>query len=113
VTPICSEHAALLKRIADNVQDFTAQKVYSDWLQERDNAGWFVVSMYPIEDWSITIPEPPYFYASGGVYVNGVRATMCEVRLPWLAGKVEVLDVPRTKSLIAAVLKAYAEGKAK
>lgn len=39
MTPICSEHAALLRAVAKKPDDKDACRLYSDWLQERGNIG--------------------------------------------------------------------------
>lgn len=51
MTPICTEHAALLRALARNTNDKVGQKAYADWLQERGNPGWIIVANYPIQDW--------------------------------------------------------------
>lgn len=75
VTPICSEHAALLRGIAAKTKDQTAQKVYADWLQEHGNPGWLIVTCYKAEEWYIRCDD------------NGQPSRFGpNVKLPWLDG---------------------------
>lgn len=109
MTPICSEHAALLKRIAKNLNDRTARGVYADWLQERGEPAWYVVANYPATLWfqEVQWPESRPLKTKWGTY-----STFTGYQLPWLEGSVAITAVnylSRTKRILTA----YAEGKAK
>ncbi len=102
MTPICTEHAALLRALARNTNDKGAQRAYSDWLQERGNPGWLIVVSYPITQWfvKICITEPdseeyPYY----------------GYQLPWLAGWADYRSIGNPRSRIKYILEAYANGK--
>lgn len=114
MTPVDSEHAALLKGIAKNLNNVTARKVYADWLQERGNAGWIVVANYPVEQWAVWAHEKkraknPWGYGAAVKPFTGEHW-----QLPWLEGafyQTERISNPkqRTKTVILA----YANGTVK
>lgn len=103
MTPICTEHAALLRCIAKNTNDRTAQLVYADWLQEHDNPGWFVVRNYDIRDWLI--------WTHAGLTWRQRNETPEGYRIPWLDGIVRVTKNGSRRSYIKQALNAYADGK--
>jgi uncharacterized protein (TIGR02996 family) len=108
VTPIDSEHAALLKGIAKNLSDATARKVYADWLQERGNAGWLIVAHYPIEQWPVWIGTQPRAKHSwyGGSFTSE------HWRLPWLEGEFHAEKrLSNPKSRAKTIILAYANGE--
>jgi len=106
VTPICSEHAALLLGVAKNLRNLTAQQVYADWLQERGNCGWLIVAEYPAKDW-------PRFVEGQTGWWQQRRGKCWEVwRLPWLQGQVRLnLWTKNAPQRLKLILKAYAEGE--
>lgn len=111
MTPICSEHAALLRRIAKHPEDNTACKVYADWLQERGEIGWLIVAHYHPYSW-------PVRYDSKGLlmvttYNGGSSHFDRWYGVPWLEGKVLIRPFQNFKIATGWILKAYAEGKAK
>ena len=102
MTPMCSEHAALLRGIAKNTNDKLAQKVYADWLQERGNPGWLIVLSFPIQEWAVR-QRPSWGY-----------------KIPWLEGEVYAEGMlsalgytKRTNAFyrIKYILNAYADGR--
>ena len=106
MTPIDSEHAALLRGIAKNLKNETARKVYSDWLQEKGDPGWLIVASYPPEDWPI------------GFYPNDLSKSIKFQRgrglvwkLPWLEGHILYTQfIGNRKSLVKKLLLSYANG---
>ncbi len=103
MTPICSEHAALLRGIAKNTNDRTAQLVYADWLQERGNPGWVIVRNYHIRDWLINTHDRLNWKAR--------TETQYGWRLPWLDGLVPVKFNANGLSHVKQALTAYADGR--
>ncbi len=109
MTPICTEHAALLRGVAKNMKDRTARQVYADWLQERGNAGWIIVANYPVEQWAVWCGDQPRVKHA---WITGYRNERW--RLPWLEGEFrhdERLSNPRSRA--KTILLAYANGKVK
>lgn len=100
MTPICSEHAALLKRIARHPEDRHCRKVYADWLQERGDPAWYVVANYEVAEW-VKYRPVGYWRKSDGVG-----------QVPWLGEPLPV-GGPSPKARAKRLLLAYAEGKAK
>jgi uncharacterized protein (TIGR02996 family) len=103
MTPIDSEHAALLKKVAANTNDQIAQKVYADWLMEHNNPGWVIVLNYRIQDWPIWCDE-------NGVTSRGrVRSWNYRYwKLPRLDGVVVDPAVSDPRSRIKKILNLYA-----
>ena len=109
MTPIDSEHAALLKGIAKNLNNATARKVYADWLQERGNPGWIVVANYPIEEWPVWAGNKP---RARNPWVSGFTGE--HWRLPWLAGEFHSNErISNPKSRVKTIVLAYANGEVK
>ena len=109
MTSVDSEHAALLRGVAKNLNDATARKVYADWLQERGNAGWIVVANYPVEQWPVWAGQKP---RAKNPWVSGFTGE--HWRLPWLAGEFsqrERLSNPKHRT--KTILLAYANGTVK
>ena len=107
MTPIDSEHAALLKGIAKNLNNATARKVYADWLQERGNPGWIIVANYPLEQWPVWVGTSPR--ATGTRRGN---ASSEHWRLPWLEGEFHRDNrISNPKQRVKAILLAYANGE--
>ncbi len=100
MTPICSEHAMLLRALAHNTNDKTALKAYADWLMERGNPGWLIVLSYKVHDW----------------FVFEIRKSQQDWnifywRLPWLNGVVKRSDTTHHLQRIKYILNCYADGK--
>lgn len=107
MTPIDSEHAALLKGIAKNLNNQTARKVYADWLQERGNPGWLVVAYYPIEQWPVWAGTKK---RARNPWVIGFTGE--HWRLPWLEGEFRSMTrIPQPASRVKTILLAYANGE--
>lgn len=108
VTPICDEHAALLKAVAKNTSDIQTQEVYADWLQERGNAGWIIVVNWPCWEWMKYVD-----YDDTPESLKGYRAALWKI--PWLDGVVKYSPKNWTNNVrlkAKGVLTEYAEGKA-
>ena len=107
MTPIDSEHAALLKGIAKNLNDATARKVYADWLQERGNPGWLIVANYPPVQWPVWVGDKKR--PKWSEHRTGERW-----RLPWLEGEFRSKNrISQPASRIKTILLAYANGEVK
>lgn len=108
MTPICSEHAALLKRIAKYPEDNTGRKVYADWLQERGEIAWLIVANYHPFVWPVRYRSTgePFVTStnSGAAYYGGTFS------LPWLEGKVRVKGYQNFKVGFRWILEAFANG---
>jgi len=106
MTPIDSTHAGLLKGLAKNLTDVTARRVYSDYLQEQGNAGWYVVANYDPDVW------PLWGGGETGWWVQrGIGECWEEWHFPWLEGVCHFdMWVQQRRNLIKRMLKAYAEG---
>lgn len=101
MSPICSEHAALLRAVAKNTNDHGARDAYTDWLQEHSNPGWLIVQSYLPQDWA--------------TFVNQGIAEWPDFtewwRLPWLLGSVEIPPLNHPLQRVKAILTEYANGK--
>lgn len=63
MTPMCSEHAALLKCIVKKQKyDQTARLVYADWLEERDDPGYLIFRYYQPETWILMVDPETTMY---------------------------------------------------
>ncbi len=112
MTPICSDHAALLKRIARHPEDRHCRKVYADWLQERGDIGWLIVDSYHPYSWPVeyhTVTRMQW----DRKYNGGSSGTDRLFGVPWLEGKVLIPPYQNFKIVTRWILEAYAEGKAK
>lgn len=107
MTEIDPEHSLMLRAVAHNTSDLTAQRAYSDFLQERGNPGWMIVASYPISDW------PVWVTGKTGWWTERVGQVCTEVwKLPWLPGAVRFDKwVKQPRSRIKQILIAYADGR--
>lgn len=106
MTPIDAEHAALLRGIAANTNNKIAQRVYADWLQERGNPGWLIVTSYPIADWWT-------YYRVQGASDRPWDVTLY-FKLPWLESVVatpRMRRISNPKERMKFILTAYANGR--
>lgn len=107
MTPVCSEHAALLKAIAKNLQEYSAQDAYSDWLQEKGNCGWLIVKNYPPTQWPVWWGDSN---RSRNYWSGGIRDAEYW-SLPWLSGFFyHNKRIKQPSSRIKQILLAYADG---
>lgn len=111
MTPICSEHAALLKRIAKYPEDHTGRKVYADWLQEREEICWVIVANYHPFVWPTEFGSNDQQLA----YTTNKGASYHQTTfgLPWLEGKVKVKPYQNFKVGFRWIMEAFANGEAK
>lgn len=93
---------ALLKKIAENLNQQTVINAYSDYLQEIGNPGWLIVKAYNPKVWSLPCP-----INSWSDYGKWRRVW----RLPWLVGRVEIDYSSNWRTRLKKILNLYAEGK--
>lgn len=109
--PICDSHAALLRKVAENLSAVESRRVYADWLQENGNCGWLIVARYPPEQWPVWVGNRKRAKNGWQAYTQKGEYKVEAWELPWLSGTfTHSKRIPQPRSRVKQILLAYAEG---